>query len=109
MTVRTADATTFDERVLGAGKPVLVDFWAQWCAPCRMIAPVLAQIADERAETLSVVQVNYDENPEIGQRYGVLGLPTMLLFRDGEPIRSLVGTRPKARLLAELDGALAEV
>jgi thioredoxin 1 len=109
MTVRTADATTFDEQVLGSGKPVLVDFWADWCPPCRMIAPVLAQIADERADTLSIVQVNYDENPEIGQRYGVLSLPTMLLFRDGEPVRSLVGARPKARLLAELDGALAEV
>jgi thioredoxin len=109
MTVQTADATTFDERVLGAELPVLVDFWADWCPPCRMIAPVLAQIADERADTLSIVQVNYDENPEIGQRYGVLSLPTMLLFRDGEPVRSLVGARPKARLLAELDNALTEV
>jgi len=97
---------TFDERVLANDKPVLVEFWAQWCGPCRMVAPVLAEIAGERAGELSIVKLNYDENPAIGQRYGVMGLPTMLLFRDGEPVRSFVGAKPKARLLAELDEAL---
>jgi thioredoxin 1 len=97
---------TFDTGVLARDKPVLVEFWATWCGPCRMVAPVLAQIAEERPD-LEVVKLNYDEEPAIGQRYGVMGLPTMLLFRDGEPVRTIVGAKPKARLLAELDEALS--
>jgi thioredoxin 1 len=96
---------TFTDRVLSRDKPVLVDFWAQWCPPCRMIAPVLHQISDER-EDFEIVQLDYDQYPAVGQRYGVLGLPTMLLFRDGEPVRAIVGARSKSRLLAELDDAL---
>jgi len=96
---------TFADRVLSRGKPVLVDFWAQWCPPCRMIAPVLHQISDER-DDFEIVQLDYDQYPSVGQRYGVLGLPTMLLFRDGEPVRAIVGARSKARLLTELDDAL---
>jgi thioredoxin 1 len=96
---------TFAERVLKNDKPVLVDFWATWCGPCRMVSPVLEQIAAER-DDLEIVKLNYDEQPAVGQRYGVMGLPTMLLFRDGEPVRTIVGAKPKARLLAELDDAL---
>ncbi|MCA1655375.1 MAG: thioredoxin [Pseudonocardiaceae bacterium] len=97
---------TFAARVLSHDKPVLVEFWATWCPPCRMVAPVLAEIAAERVDDLSIVKLNYDEQPAVGQRYGVMGLPTMLLFRNGEPVRSFVGARPEARLLAELDEAL---
>jgi thioredoxin 1 len=98
---------TFDDRVLASDKPVLVDFWATWCGPCRMVSPVLEQIAAER-DDLEIVKLNYDEQPAIGQRYGVMGLPTMLLFRDGEPVRTIVGAKPKARLLAELDEVLRD-
>jgi thioredoxin 1 len=96
---------TFGTRVIARDKPVLVEFWATWCGPCRMVAPVLEQIALERPD-LEVVKLNYDEEPAIGQRYGVMGLPTMLLFRHGEAVHTIVGAKPKARLLAELDEAL---
>jgi thioredoxin 1 len=97
---------TFAEEVLRSGKPVLVDFWASWCPPCKMIEPVLAAIAEERADVLTIRKINYDENPRTGTAYQVLSLPTLILFRDGEPIRTFVGARPKARVLADLDEAL---
>jgi thioredoxin 1 len=101
----TTDAT-FAAEVLEHDKPVLVDFWATWCPPCRMIAPVLAEIAEERAGSLTVREVNTDENPETARAYQVMSLPTLMLFRGGEPVRAFVGARPKAKLLAELDDAL---
>lgn len=104
--VNAVTDATFAEVVLNSDKPVLVDFWAEWCGPCKMIAPVLKEIAEERADELTIVKLNYDENPETGPRFGVMGLPTMLLFKDGQPIRSFVGARPKLRLNAELDDAL---
>lgn len=97
---------TFAAEVLRHDGPVLVDFWAQWCPPCHMIAPVLAQLAQERAGSLKIVKVNSDENPRVARDHQVMSLPTLLLFVDGEPVRGIVGARPKARLEAELDEAL---
>jgi thioredoxin 1 len=104
--LRTVDETTFNEVVLRADRPVLVDFWAQWCPPCHQIVPVLAQIGAERNDQLTVVKLNSDENPSISSRYRVMALPTLMLFHRGEVIWSVVGARPKAKLLKELDDAL---
>jgi thioredoxin 1 len=104
--LQVVDEASFDEVVLGADKPVLVDFWAQWCPPCHQIVPVLARIAEERKDQLTVVKLNSDENPSISSGYRVMALPTLMLFHRGELIWSVVGARPKAKLLKELDDAL---
>ncbi|TDU86816.1 thioredoxin [Kribbella voronezhensis] len=104
--LQIVDTTNFDQVVLAGDKPVLVDFWAQWCPPCHQIVPILAQIAVERKDQLTVVKLNSDENPEISSRYRVMALPTLMLFHRGELIWSVVGARPKAKLLKELDDAL---
>ncbi|GAB2685150.1 thioredoxin [Kribbella swartbergensis] len=103
--LKTVDEATFDEVVLGADQPVLVDFWAQWCPPCHQILPVLEQIDAERND-LTVVKLNSDENPSIAARYRVMALPTLMLFHRGEVIWSVVGARPRHRLVKELDDAL---
>jgi thioredoxin 1 len=99
---------TFEREVLQHDMPVLVDFWAQWCPPCHMIAPVLADIAAERAGSLRIRKLNYDENPATGQKYNVMSLPTLMLFRSGEPVQVFVGAMSKSRLLAKLDAALGQ-
>ena len=106
MTLTAVTDDTFAAEVLRHDGPVLVDFWAQWCPPCHMIVPVLEEIAAELAGELKIVKINNDENPLTGRDYRIMSLPTLLLFRDGAPIRSWVGARPKARLLSELDDAL---
>ena len=100
----TVTSENFDERVLGAGKPVLVDFWADWCPPCKMIDPVLEQLEAEYGDRLTIAKINGDENPEIVERYGVMGFPTLNLYRDGKVVRQIVGARSKRRLLADLAG-----
>ena len=95
-----ADAVTeqtFEQEVLGSEQPVLVDFWAEWCGPCHAIAPVLDQIAGEH-DQLKVVKLNIDEEPGIAQRYGVMSIPTLILFKDGEPQAAAVGAMPKSML-----------
>ncbi len=104
-TISVTDSS-FQADVLGAGKPVLVDFWAEWCGPCRMIAPALEELSEELGDKVSIVKLNIDENPEAPGRYGVRGIPTMILFKDGQPAATKVGAEPKSRIQAWLEDAL---
>ena len=99
---------TFQDLVVSSSfsKPVLVDFWAQWCPPCHMLSPVLDEIAAELSDTLTVAKMDVDENQVTAQRYGILAMPTLSVFRNGEVISQVVGARPKRRLLADLSSFL---
>ena len=97
---------SFQDDVIGSEKPVLVDFWAEWCGPCRMIAPALEEIGRELEEKVTVVKLNIDDNPDAPARYGVRGIPTMILFKNGAPAATKVGAAPKTQLQSWLEGAL---
>ena len=92
----------FEERVLGSEAPVLVDFWAEWCVPCHMVSPVVEEIGREK-DGLWVAKVNIDENPDVTRRYGIMSIPTLMLFKDGKETARLVGARGKDALLREID------
>ena len=96
--METVTSQTFEQDVLKSEKPVVVDFWAEWCGPCHAVAPVLEKIADERKEELKVVKLNIDEEQEIAQRYGIVSIPTIVLFKDGEPAAAAIGAQPKGAL-----------
>jgi thioredoxin 1 len=104
--ITTLSDATFDEHVKVAEVPVLVDFWAEWCGPCKVIAPILEEISKEQAGKLEVAKINIDENLDVTRRYDVMSIPTLVLFKDGDPVLRVVGARGKAQLLQELQSHL---
>ena len=100
------DDSSFDQIVLQAETPVLVDFWAAWCPPCRMVAPIVDELAEEYSGKISFTKVDVDQNPGIATRYGIMSIPTLLIFKKGEPVSHIVGYRPKEELKRSLDAAL---
>jgi thioredoxin 1 len=99
---KTVTDATFDAEVLKSEKPVVVDYWAEWCGPCRMVAPVLEEIAAEHGDKIDVVKLNIDENPQVAQRYGILQIPTLNVFSGGEVVKQVIGAKPKSALLRDL-------
>ncbi|MBL1066127.1 thioredoxin [Streptomyces sp. 7-21] len=98
----TATDADFEEKVLKSDKPVLVDFWAEWCAPCRMIAPSLEAIAEEHSDKITIVKLNIDENPQTAAKYGIMSIPTMNVYKGGDVVKTIVGAKPKAAIERDL-------
>jgi thioredoxin 1 len=99
--------TTFEAEVINADKPVLVDFWAPWCGPCKALGPVLSEIAEQRGEQIKIVKVNIDENQQMAMKLGVMSIPTMVFFKDGQPVDKMVGAHPKGSIEAKIDRQVA--
>ena len=102
------DDSNFEQVVLNSKIPVLLDFWAAWCAPCRMVAPVVDELAQEYDGKVSFGKVDVDQNPKIAGKYGIMSIPTLILFKDGKPITNMVGFKPKAQLKQSLDSILEQ-
>jgi thioredoxin 1 len=102
MSAKSVTTASFQADVLSSGKPVLVDFWAEWCGPCRMVSPILDEISAEHGQKLTIVKVNVDEEPQLAQQYGITSLPALQVFQNGEVVKSIVGAKPKPQLLADL-------
>ena len=106
MATKTVTDQSFADDVLGSSQPVLVDFWAEWCGPCRMIAPALEEIAADLGDKVTIAKINIDENPDTPGKYGVRGIPTMLLFKNGEAVAQKVGAAPRSQIQQWLEGQL---
>jgi thioredoxin 1 len=106
MATKKVTDTSFHGDVIAADQPVLVDFWAEWCGPCRQIGPALEEISDELAGKVTIAKINIDENPDAPTKYGVRGIPTMILFKNGAPAATAVGARPKSQIKSWLEGEL---
>ncbi len=100
------DDSNFDQMVLQAAKPVLMDFWATWCKPCLMVAPILDELAEEYDGRINFVKMDVDQNPKTAAKYGIMSIPTLLIFKNGEPVSHIVGVRPKGELKQSLEAAL---
>jgi len=105
MATQKIDQSNFDSDVLGADVPVVVDFWAEWCGPCKAIGPSLEEISEEMGEKVKITKVNIDENPDIAAQFGVRSIPTLILFKDGQPASMQVGAKPKNALVDWINGA----